>query len=294
MVRGLLLVDKPSGMSSHDVVARLRRVYALKRIGHAGTLDPEATGLLVVALGNVTRLLDYFQAKTKRYSGEVVFGVETDSYDSSGVVIATMEVRSLDLQRLGKALASMKGELSQVPPAVSALKVKGKKLYEYHRNSQQVEIKPRNVWIDSISYSPGDEPNVIKIEVVCGPGTYIRSIAHDLGVAMGTGAHLRNLRRLESGKFSVDEAHELGQVGSEAIMPPASAFRDFKVVGVGGAVALRARRGLSIVLEGEHADQLILFDADLGPFTDWDQLIGLFNRESDDLFRAGVVLPAIN
>lgn len=292
--RGLVLVDKPAGLTSHDVIARLRRIYGEKRIGHAGTLDPEATGLLVVAIGNITRLLDYFQAKTKRYVGEVVFGVETDSYDSSGAVISRSEVRALDFARLEQALASMRGEISQLPPVVSALKVKGKKLYEYHRESQEVEIKSRTVHIYSISYSPGDEPNVIRIEVVCGPGTYIRSIAHDLGQALETGAHLRNLRRIQSGSFSVDGAHELEKIGPETIMDPASALRDFRIVGVEGAIATKARRGSKITLEGEESDQLILFDTAMGALAEWDQLIGLFSRESGELYRASVVLPVIN
>ena len=292
--RGLVLVDKPAGLTSHDVIARLRRIYGEKRIGHAGTLDPEATGLLVVAIGNVTRLLDYFQAKTKRYVGEVVFGVETDSYDSSGTVISKSEVATLDVARLEQALASMTGEISQLPPAISALKVKGKRLYEYHRESQEVVIKPRMVHIYSISYASGDEPNVIRIDVVCSPGTYIRSIAHDLGQALETGAHLRNLRRLQSGSFGVEEAYELDEIEPETIMDPASALRDFTVVGVEGAVATKAGSGSRITLEGEQSDQLILFNAAMGELAEWDQLIGLFRRESAEQYRAGVVLPVIN
>ncbi|MDA8270937.1 MAG: tRNA pseudouridine(55) synthase TruB [Actinomycetota bacterium] len=292
--RGLVLVDKPAGLTSHDVIARLRRIYGVKRIGHAGTLDPEATGLLVVAIGNIARLLDYFQAKTKRYVGEVVFGVETDSYDSSGAVISRSDVNALDVARLEKALASMTGEISQRPPAISALKVKGKKLYEYHRESQQVEIKPRMVHIYSISYSKGDEPNVIRIEVVCSPGTYIRSIAHDLGQALDTGAHLRNLRRLQSGSFGVDEAHELDEIEPDTIMDPASALRDFRLVGVEGAVVTKAMSGSRVTLEGEQSDQLILFNMAMGALAEWDQLIGLFRRESAELYRASVVLPVIN
>lgn len=294
MTRGLVLIDKPAGMTSHDVVARLRRIYGQKRIGHAGTLDPEATGLLVVALGNITRLLDHFQAKTKKYSGEVVFGIETDSYDSTGAVVSRVEVPSLDIDLLRGAIAGMHGEISQMPPVVSALKVDGKRLYQYHRESRTVEIKPRKVHIGSFSFSPADEPNVIRIEVVCGAGTYIRSIAHDLGQALGVGAHLRNLRRLQSGSFSIDEASSIEDIGNETTMHPASALRDFTVVGLGGSLVSGARDGTKVALEGLTSDQVVLFDAGKGPLTEWGQLIGLYRRQSGDVYQPSVILPAIN
>ncbi len=294
MIRGLVLIDKPAGMTSHDVIARLRRIYGQKRIGHAGTLDPEATGILVVALGNITRLLDHFQAKTKKYSGEVVFGIETDSYDSTGAVVSRVEDPSLDMGLLERTIAAMHGEISQMPPVVSALKVDGKRLYQYHRESRAVDIKPRRIHIDSISFSLTDEPNVIRIEVVCGAGTYIRSIAHDLGQALGVGAHLRNLRRLQSGSFSVDEARLIEDIGSETTMLPASALRDFTVVGLGSLLASRARDGTKVVLEGLTSDQVVLFDSGQGPLTEWGQLIGLYRRQSGDVFQPSVILPAIN
>ncbi len=294
MIRGLVLIDKPAGLTSHDVIARLRKIYGQKRIGHAGTLDPEATGLLVVALGNITRLLDHFQAKTKKYSGEVVFGIETDSYDSTGAVVSKVEVPSLDLGLLGRTIAGMHGEISQLPPVVSALKVDGKRLYQYHRESLAVEIKPRNIHINSLSFSQADEPNVIRIEVVCGAGTYIRSIAHDLGQALGVGAHLRNLRRLQSGSFSVDEARSIEDIGNDTTMHPASALRDFTVVGLGGSLVSRARDGSKVVLEGMTSDQVVLFDAGQGLLTEWGQLVGLYKRHSGDVYEPSVILPAIN
>ena len=294
MSRGLVLLDKPAGMTSHDVVSRLRRIYGEKRIGHAGTLDPGATGLLVLAVGNVTRLLDHFQGKTKKYSGDVVFGIETDSYDSDGTVVSRSDVASIDSARLGESIRAMTGEISQMPPVVSAIKVKGKKLYDYHRANIAVEIKPRRVRIDSISYSISSQANVIQIEVVCGPGTYIRSIAHDLGAALGVGAHLGNLRRLESGSFTVGEAIPLEEVTPATTLSPASAFRDFKVVGLNEAQAARAREGSRVVLPNQENDELLAFDASAGPFLNWDQLIGLYRRDHGDTFRAGIILPAIN
>jgi len=281
-------------MTSHDVVSRLRRIYGEKRIGHAGTLDPGATGLLVLAVGNVTRLLDLFQGKTKKYSAEVVFGIETDSYDSDGTVVSRSDVANIDTVRLGESIRAMTGEISQMPPVVSAIKVKGKKLYDYHRANIAVEIKPRRVRIDSISYSISSQANVIHIEVVCGPGTYIRSIAHDLGAALGVGAHLRNLRRLESGSFAVGEAVSLEEVTPETTLSPASAFRDFTVVGLNEEQAARAREGSRVMLPDQENDELLAFDAGAGPFLNWDQLIGLYRRDRGDTFRAGIILPVIN
>ncbi len=281
-------------MTSHDVVSRLRRIYGEKRIGHAGTLDPGATGLLVLAVGNVTRLLDYYQGKTKKYSGDVVFGVETDSYDSDGTVVSRSEVVSLDAVRLSESVQAMTGEISQMPPVVSAIKVKGKKLYDYHRANLAVEIKPRRVRIDSISYSMTPQANVVHIEVSCGSGTYIRSIAHDLGAALGVGAHLCNLRRLESGSFAVGEASTLEEVTSASTLSPTSAFRDFTVVGLNEEQATRAREGSRVVMPDQENDELLAFDASAGPFLNWDQLIGVYRRESGDTFRAGIILPAIN
>lgn len=292
--RGVVLVDKPAGMTSHDVVARLRRIYGQRRIGHSGTLDPEATGLLVVAIGNITRLLDYFQASSKRYVGEVVFGVETDSYDSSGAITATYDMGPLDTSSLDAAIISMLGEIMQLPPVVSAIKIKGKKLYQYHRDNEDVKIKPRNVRIDSITYSSTTYPNVIRLEVVCGAGTYVRSIAHDLGRIMGGGAHLRNLRRLESGKFSVDEAIELEKITPETILAPSSALRDFIVIGVGPDVASAARNGVALDGELFEGEEVILYEERGGPLNSWDQVIGLYKKDPGNLYRPSVVLPATN
>lgn len=290
-LRGLVLVDKPVGLTSHDVVSKLRKIYGLRRIGHAGTLDPEATGLLVVGLGNITRLLDYFQAKTKTYIGEVVFGIETDSYDSSGSVVATYEMGDIDPVRLSQAIGAMRGNISQVPPIVSALKVDGKKLYQYHREASEVDIKARWVKIDAFDYSILSG-NVIQIKVVCGPGTYIRSIAHDLGVTMGGGAHLRNLRRISSGQFDVEEALTIEQLDPECILDPTSALRDFVLAGVDESLATRARNGDRVTLVNYNSDEVILFEKSDPLLVSWDQLIGLYRRESGDVYRASVVLPA--
>lgn len=289
-----MLIDKPAGMTSHDVISRLRRIFGQKRIGHAGTLDPEATGLLVVAVGNVTKLLSYFQEKSKTYFGEVVFGVETDSYDSSGNVLWERDVNELDLEKLSRAVASLTGDVRQLPPIVSAIKVRGRKLYEYHRESKQVDIEPRDVHIQSIRFSKTPEPNVIRIEVECGPGTYIRSIAHDLGESMGTGAHLRNLRRIRSGGFDVGAALSIDQVASDSCLGPSEALKEFVAVGVSGSQAERARNGSRIAIGGESSDMILVYDSGRGPFVEWDQLIGLFSRVSGDLYKANVVLPAIN
>lgn len=288
-----MLVDKPAGLTSHDVISVLRKTYGQRRIGHAGTLDPEATGLLVVALGNITRLLDYFQAHSKTYVGEVVFGVETDSYDSTGSVVERYDMGVIDTERLDQAVSSMHGELYQVPPKISAIKVGGKRLYEYQRESIEVEVKPRLVRIDSLAYQL-KSPNVIEIRVECGSGTYIRSIAHDLGVALGGGAHLRNLRRIRSGSFGVEEAIGVKEIRPEDVLSPVSALRDFVLVGLDGPSIAKARNGGSVQATTTTSDVIVAFDQQAGPLEEWDQVIGLYSRVDGYDFAPRVVLPTIN
>lgn len=291
--KGLLLVDKPVGLTSHDVIAKLRKIFNIRRIGHAGTLDPDATGLLIVGVGNITRLLDYFQASSKRYIAEVVFGVETDTLDSSGSVVAHHDMLPLDIASLDRAIVQMHGEISQLPPKVSALKVNGKRLYEYHRESLPVEIVPRKIRIESLSYKVLDN-EVIEIDVECSAGTYIRSIARDLGIALGGGAHLRNLRRVSSGSFKVSEAIPLDQINANSIMAPSEAFRDFMTVPIGPHDASRLRNGGSIALDGVTEDKVLLYESVDKGFENWNQLIGLFVKNSDDTFRSSVILSSIN
>lgn len=210
-VHGLAVVDKPAGVTSHDVVGMLRRRLGERRIGHAGTLDPGATGVLVVGVGNVTRLLRFVTEGRKRYTGEVVVGVETDTLDADGVVTVTHAPVAIDRGEVERVIAErFTGPIRQVPPMVSALQVGGRRLHELAREGIEVEREARPVTVYSYAVTgiTDDEEGrpVIGIEVACSAGTYIRSLAADLGQALGSGAHLRNLRRTAVDPFGIDEA----------------------------------------------------------------------------------------
>jgi len=206
---GILVVNKPQGWTSHDVVARVRRLTHQKRVGHAGTLDPMATGVLLVCLGRATRVAEYLMASDKTYRAVVRLGVETDTYDAEGQVVATRPV-DVDESALRGALQKFVGEIDQVPPMYSALKREGKPLYKLARQGVEVERAARRVTIHDITLREFMSPDVT-IDVRCSPGTYIRSLAHDVGAALrgACGAHLTALTRLASGSFTLDDAVRL-------------------------------------------------------------------------------------
>lgn len=202
---GFFNVDKPPGMTSHDVVAIVRRGTQTKKVGHAGTLDPMATGVLVICWNKATRLSDYVMHGRKRYLATVHLGVETDTYDADGQVVATDErvVSRLDVEQ---QLPGFRGDIQQIPPMYSAIKRGGKKLYELARAGKEVERPPRAVTIDTLDIVKWDFPR-FDVNVTCSSGTYIRSLAHDIGHALGVGAHLSALRRTAvSDAFTIDRA----------------------------------------------------------------------------------------
>jgi tRNA pseudouridine55 synthase len=203
-VFGLLNLNKPAGPTSHDIVARVRRAVGIKKVGHAGTLDPLAAGVLVVCVGPATRLSEYVMAGRKVYRARVQFGVETDTYDAQGAVVAQHDV-DLSREQVAGALDAFRGAIEQVPPMYSAIKRGGKKLYELARTGEDVAREARAVTIYRLDFAAW-EPPFAELEVECSPGTYIRSLAHDLGRALGPGAHLAALARTASGDFTLDEA----------------------------------------------------------------------------------------
>jgi tRNA pseudouridine55 synthase len=210
-VDGVLVCDKAAGMTSHDVVARVRRLAGQRRVGHGGTLDPPATGVLVVALGRATRLLPFLPTEPKRYLAAVAFGAETDTLDAAGAVTATADASELDEARLRAAMAGFVGPQEQVPPMVSAVKVGGERLYAKARRGEQVDRAPRPIVVHGLElrgFSGGERP-LATVEVVCSGGTYVRSLAADLGRAVGTLAHLASLRRTAVGRFTEAAAHRL-------------------------------------------------------------------------------------
>ena len=210
---GFVAVDKPGGWTSHDVVGKARSLFGMKKIGHAGTLDPMATGLVVLGLGRATRLLRYVQDQPKTYVATAQFGVATDTLDADGAILGRepMEVTLGDVREL---VPRFVGNILQVPPMVSALRVGGRRLYDLAREGKEVERSPRTVHIYSIEitdFAPGPYPE-LSFEVICGSGTYVRSLADDLAAALGGRAHLSALRRTANGGQSVDVAYSIDQL----------------------------------------------------------------------------------
>ena len=216
MLEGILNIDKPAGMTSHDVVGRVRRVAGMRRVGHSGTLDPAATGVLVVCLGRATRLVEYLVGRPKTYLGVVRLGQTTDSYDADGEIVSTRPVPDLTSELIESLLDQFRGDILQVPPMVSAIKKDGKKLYELAREGKTVERPPRPVTIYQLDLLKA-EGREITLRIQCSAGTYIRSIAHDLGQLLGCGGHLASLRREQVGEFGLDSAVPLDKLTAENI-----------------------------------------------------------------------------
>lgn len=202
---GAVLIDKPAGPTSHDVVDALRRNFGLKKVGHCGTLDPAATGLLVLVLGRATKLSEKLMGDNKVYEGCAKFGETTDSYDADGELVASLPVPPMTLEELNQAAATFQGDQMQTPPMVSAVKIKGVPLYKMARKGIEVERKPRLIHVYSFRFSSYAEP-LGWFRVACTKGTYVRALVHELGLKTGPGAHLASLRRLISGKFDVKDA----------------------------------------------------------------------------------------
>lgn len=215
---GILLIDKPQGITSHGVISRLRKTLDTRRIGHAGTLDPLATGLLVIAVGPATRFLQYLDLEPKTYVATVKFGESTNTYDAEGEITQNRPIPEKLAEKIKANIPKFLGEITQSPPIYSAIKVQGKPLYEYARRGEYVEIKSRTQYIykynlDSLNY------NEATFSISCDGGTYIRSLAHDLGEAIGCGAHITQLRRTQVGQFHIEQSIELEYVNKSHIIP---------------------------------------------------------------------------
>ncbi|NBW91357.1 MAG: tRNA pseudouridine(55) synthase TruB [Actinobacteria bacterium] len=244
-VHGLVLIDKPAGMTSHDVVSKLRKLFNERRIGHAGTLDPDATGVMVVGVGYVTRLMQFLSGMNKTYTCEVVFGSETNTLDDSGTVTATYAMSDLSLDVVREAAAKLTGQIMQVPPMVSALKVDGKRLHELAREGIEVERKPRPVTVYAFEVHSVHIENgimIASIEVRCSSGTYVRTLAADLGTLLGGGAHLRNLRRTTVGDFTLADCTSIEDA---KLLQPIAALRSMTRVVVDTDAAAKVRHGRS-------------------------------------------------
>ena len=208
---GALLIDKPCGPTSHDVVDVIRRKFGIKKVGHCGTLDPNATGLLIIVLGRGTKLSEKLMSDDKVYEGTMKFGEATDSYDSDGELTGSLPVPPLTLEELNKAGEEFVGDIMQTPPMVSAIKKDGVPLYKLARKGIEVAREPRLIHIYTFRFSKFEEP-LAEFRLACTKGTYVRSVAHELGQKLGCGAHLSKLRRVVSGKFDVADAKPLDEV----------------------------------------------------------------------------------
>ncbi len=252
---GFLNLDKPLHLSSHDVVAHVRRHYreltGSRKVGHAGTLDPLASGVLVLCLGKATRLSDYVMHTTKVYRAQVTLGQSTTTYDTAGEILERHDDTSgITLSDLQNAVSQFIGDVQQVPPMYSAVKVKGRRLYELARQGKVLERQARAVRIDSINIKNWDNP-AVELEVRCGAGTYIRSLAHDIGQLLGVGAHLSGLRRVVSGQFDIGASVAFERVAADdkwlnQIVPPYRALADEPQIEVSADDIMRIQHGRAI------------------------------------------------
>jgi tRNA pseudouridine55 synthase len=263
-MHGFLNIDKPAGMTSHDVVARVRRITGERRVGHAGTLDPAATGVLVVALGAATRLIEYVQEQTaKRYLATVALGATTTTDDAEGELLAEAPVPALTETELREVLARFEGEILQVPPMYSALHHQGQRLHKLARAGKTVELEPRPVWIERVTLL-GWEPPQLTIDVICGKGTYIRALARDVGQMLGCGAHLAALQRTAVGSFRLEDSvpidqhspEEISAIFADHLLPPEVAVADWLRVGLSAEQARLVRNGMAIDLPGVMVERV--------------------------------------
>lgn len=288
---GWLPVDKPAGWTSHDVVARCRKQLGERRVGHGGTLDPDATGLLLIGVGRATRLLRFLTALPKSYEGELVLGTATSTLDASGEVTGIWDMGSVGAEDVALAAQRLTGPQQQVPPMVSAVQVGGRRLHQLAREGRTVDRPPRAVVVERFTVRPAGGP-VYRFEVECSSGTYVRTLVDDLGRALGGGAHLRRLRRVATGPFDVADSVPLEAVAPEAVRPPAGAVSFLDQVVVDGA-------GLADVGHGRKLSRAALATGappeGTGPWALVDprgNLVAVYEAGTpdDDLLRAVVVL----
>ena len=277
------MVDKPAGMTSHDVVDLARRRLRQRRIGHSGTLDPPATGVLLLGVGQVTRALRWLTALPKTYTGEIVFGSTTTTLDDTGEVTERFDMGPIDLGAArAVAAAELTGPIEQIPPMVSAVRVDGRRLHEAARAGEEVEREPRSVVVHRFELGEPTESGIVPIEVECSSGTYVRTLADDLGRLLGGGAHLRGLRRTAIGSFTVEEA---AGVDEAELLTPVEAVRDLRRVHVDAETADRVRHGA--VLDLDVADDVDAA-AVIGP---GDELLAIYEPHRGAWKPAAVLVP---
>ena len=251
-VQGIINVLKPPGMTSHDVITKIRHMYHIKKAGHAGTLDPDAAGVLPVFLGNATRLLEYASAERKCYRAEALLGVRTDTGDDSGTPVEEKTAAPLTRAKLEQVLAQFRGQIMQVPPMYSALKVQGKKLYEYARQGQEIVREPRPIEIFRLQLVAYDPP-YFTLDIECSKGTYIRTLLEDIAAAADTCACMTFLLRTGAGRYPLAEAFTLEEIAAapeKVLLPPETAVAHFPLLAVNPLQAYRITGGVRTTIKG--------------------------------------------
>jgi tRNA pseudouridine synthase B len=251
-VQGIINVLKPPGMTSHDVITKIRHIYHIKKAGHAGTLDPDAAGVLPVFLGNATRLLEYASAERKCYRAEALLGARTDTGDDSGTPVEEKTAAHLTRAKLEQALAQFRGQIMQVPPMYSALKVQGKKLYEYARQGQEIVREPRPIEIFRLQLVTYDPP-YFTLDIECSKGTYIRTLLEDIAAAADTCACMTFLLRTGVGRYPLTEAFTLEEIAAapeKVLLPPETAVAHIPLLAVNPLQAYRITGGVRTTIKG--------------------------------------------
>ena len=295
---GLVVIDKEPGWTSHDVVAKLRGLLGQRRTGHAGTLDPSATGVLLIGVGKATRLMRFLQDTTKSYEGELQLGSTTTTLDSDGEVTQTFDMSGVGIADLESALPSLTGAIQQVPPMVSALKVDGKRLHELAREGVEIERAARPVTVHSFTLEPTEVAGRFRFVVSCSSGTYVRSLVDDLGRLVGGGAHMTALRRTQVGAFSLSDSHLLAEVAERSggspreadfsgiLLSPLEALRGMQRRLVSGDELDRVRHGAALTPDD-------LGDLSIGPVAVCDEggdLLAVYELVDSGKLTASVVL----
>ncbi|WP_263359765.1 tRNA pseudouridine(55) synthase TruB [Acidicapsa ligni] len=288
-MNGLLVVDKSGGMTSHDVVSRVRRLTGEKSVGHLGTLDPMATGVLPLLLGKYTRLAQFFSTAEKTYTGTIRFGFATDTYDAEGIPAGEDSLPSLELEQVRSAASRFHGEIEQMPPAFSAKKVGGVPAYKLAREGKPVELKAVKICIHQFSIDTL-EGNSASFQMTVSAGGYVRSVAHELGQVLGCGAHLTSLRRTRAGVFGLDQAWTLDALGGlgtgveTALLHPRNLLAEMPCVSVDGIALGRLRNGAQVNLaEFSDAGMVKVFEGQR-------ELVAIGKRVAGTLFQPIVVM----
>ena len=282
MSEGVVIVDKPSGMTSHDVVDRVRKIFGQKRVGHAGTLDPDATGVLVIGLGKATRLLSYAQSAPKAYRAVATLGITTTTLDASGEVVDRRPAE-FDRAAVETVVAGFEGDIEQVPPMVSAVKVGGERLYKKARRGENVDRQARTVTIyelEILSYEPPD----LTLRVRCSAGTYIRTLVADIGERLGCGAHIKILRRTEAGGFGEADALALDVLSPEHLLPVAAAVRILERLDLDDEQAALVRNGRPLPLDSPDLPE----NEPIALFLD-GSLLAVYRRAGNSLIADRVI-----